>query len=174
MNSLIVKNILFSFLFLIIINVSSQSQNFDIHFIPDSSLNATAAFVILENEGNADYLYFSFDLNFYNEKLGNKTNSVYFEVSTKMDLSNSDFQHTFLDKKWYDISSQDIDENNISWRNSYFIVRKNNKYYVEINKLGAKNKINTLILRIPLLIKEGYITISNLKAFPNDVANKKY
>lgn len=171
MKSLIINNILFSCLFLIIINFSSQSQNFDIHFIPDASLNATAAFVFLENTENEEFLYFSFDLNFYNEKFNNKTNTVYFEVSTKMDLSNSDFQHTFLDKEWYDITSEDIVENNISWRNSFLIAKKYNKYYVEINKFGAKNKIKTIILRIPLYKKEGYITIANLNAFPYDINN---
>ena len=174
MKSLIIKNILFTFLFLIIINYasqSSQSNNYKIHFIPDASLNATPAFASLEDEENSDYLYFSFDLNFYNKKFSNKTNVVYFDVSTKMDLSYSDFQHTFLDKEWYDITSDDINKNNISWRNSFLIAKKNNNYYVEINKFGGKNKINSLILRIPLLKKEGYITIANLNSFPNYINN---
>ena len=173
MEFLKIKNILFTIILLIIINFTSQSQDFKIHYIPDSSLNATAAFVFLEDEDNSDYLYFSFDLNFYNEKSANKTNVVYFDVSTKMDLSNSDFQHTFLDKEWYDVTSEDIIGKNLSWRNSFLIARKNSNYYVEVNKFGGKNKVSTLILRIPLLKKEGYMTVANLNSFPSYINNNK-
>ena len=57
---------------------------------------------------------------------------------------------------------------NISWKNSFLIDTKINgnkyNYYIQVNKFGGKNKLNTLVMRIPILKDDGFITIANLNA----------
>ena len=146
------KNIiLFSLLLLISINYTSQS---DIHYIADASMNATATIAFLEKEGN-------------NEHFPKQQNVAYFEISTEMKLLYTDFKHTFLNKEWTELTMEDMDEN-ISWKNSFLIDTKINgnkyNYYIQVNKFGGKNKLNTLVMRIPILKDDGFITIANLNA----------
>ena len=159
------KNIiLFSLLLLISIIYTSQS---DIHYIADASMNATATIAFLEKEGNNEYLYFSFDLNYHNEHFPKQQDVAYFEISTEMKLSYTDLKHTFLNKDWTELTMEDINEN-ISWKNSFLIDTKINgnkyNYYIQVNKFGGKNKLNTLVMRIPILKDDGFITIANLNA----------
>ena len=170
MKSLLQKNIiLFSFLLLISINNTIQS---DIHYIADASMNATAAFVMLEGLEKNDYVYFSFDLAYHNEHFPKQNDVVYFEISTEMKLSFSDFNHAFLNKEWTGLAKEDFGES-ITWKNSFLIATKKNGndyyYYIQVNKFGGKNKLNTLVLRIPVLSNEGFLAISNIKELPENI-----
>ena len=156
-----------TFFFLISFKKTVQSSNFDIKIIPDANLNATAAFASLE-DSNDEFLYFSFDFNYHNHVSEKDKDVSFFKITTRLNFSLKDINYLLVDKKQEEINSTYFDSNiKIFWKPCHIIstekIFNEYNYYIQINKLG-ENK-NTLILRIPILKKEGDITIENIYSY---------
>lgn len=139
-------------------------------------LNVTASFITERVYQNSKYIYFYYDFDFNHEMYKAKSDIAYFLLTTKSQyFPNSALGKTvsqfFTDKDPKDLKSSDLE--NAKWVQSnlvykYKVNSYNNftKYYIKIERASSdKNKPN-LVLRIPILTKQGAITIENLLKLP--------
>ena len=169
------------FLFIFLISVYNVSLS-EIKIIPDANLNATAAFVSLENLEKTDFLYFSFDFNYHNQVPQKIKDVAFFKVTSELKFGYTDFRYIFLEKKQEDINSKDlvldIQRDNLFWKYAFIIKEKVDNeynYYIQIKRIIETKSKNTLILRLSVAKKEGQegqITVENLFSFPDEIAKK--
>ena len=165
-------------LFIFYISLFSSLDNVDSQKITEIYpyyLNVTAAYVSLENLNSKKYVYFSF--NFDNEK---NMNQAYFKLTTDSELSHSNIQYLFTEKKAEEITKNDLVKNTLYW---YYI--RGNKFRKDKNEQGFDSYLEffnyskekkTLIIRLEIDGLKGDITIENLESLPeeNSLINNKY
>ena len=137
--------LLFIFFLFISIKKTEQSSSLEIQIIPDAYLNATAAFVLLENFKDSDYVYFSYDFDYHNNVNPNDLNIAYFKITTELYFFVSDFKYIFLDKKQIEVNPTDLDSKNLIWMPCYplysELIDNDFNYYIRSIKFGKK-KVN--------------------------------
>ena len=166
-------------LFILLISIYNASPS-EIKIIPDANLNATAAFVLLEDLEKLGFLYFSFDFNYHNQVPQKIKDVAFFKITTELKLSHLDLRYIFLEKKQEDINSTDIalvlHKSKYAWKSALLFskekVDNEYNYYIQINRIEENKDKNTLILSIPVFKKEGQLTVENLFSFPEEVEKK--
>ena len=168
--SILLLFILFSFTFEI------EPQNLVMKHVWSGYLNVTASFITENVYQNSKYIYFYFDFDFNHKMYKAQSDIAYFLLSTKsqyfpnsaLDKSVSQF---FTDKDPKELKSSDIEkakweQSNLVYKNKVNSYNHFSKYYFKITRASSdKNKPN-LILRIPILSRQGAITIENLLKLP--------
>ena len=162
--------LLYSFLTLFSLLFSVRTQDSKIYHIMDCAINGTALPVNLGTV-TGNYLYFSYDFIYHNWAHQEKRDVAYFHLSLDNDfIGSKPISYGFVEKNETDIKGVSEIEN-INWDQldySYKTNEKNEKYdyYYEIKR--TNDKMNTLLLRLPLNgIKSGYIMPSNIEDFPD-------
>ena len=160
-------------LFTLLLPVNTQDSQ--IIFLLDATLNRTAAFGDLKSiEGN--YLYFSYDFSFHSNAVKENKDIAYFHLNTDYDfICDEPIGYGFIKNNWTDIiNSSEIED--INWEKTFHKYKKMKNiytnYYYEIKR--TNNKTNTLLLRIPTnKYKNGFFTIKNVLEIPNQNINSK-
>ena len=177
--SILLLFILFSFTFEI------ESQSLVMKPVWSGYLNVTATFITENVYQNSKYIYFYFDFDFNHKMYKAQSDVAYFLLTTKsqyfpnsaLDKSVSQF---FTDKEPNELKSSDIEK--AKWEQSslvyqYKVNSYNNfsKYYLKITRASSDKHKPNLVLRIPILSRQGAITIENLLKLPPSAekANKK-
>ena len=139
-------------------------------------LNVTASFITENVYQQSKYIYLYFDFDFNHKMYKAKSDIAYFLLTTKsqyfpnaaLDKSVSQF---FTDKDPKELKSSDLE--NAKWEQSnlvykYKVNSYNNftKYYYTIKRSSSDKNKQNLILRVPILNRQGAITIENLLKLP--------
>ena len=139
-------------------------------------LNVTASFITENVYQQSKYIYFYFDFDFNHKMYKAKSDIAYFLLTTKsqyfpnaaLDKSVSQF---FTEKDPEELKSSDLE--NAKWEQSnlvykYKVNSYNNftKYYYTIKRSSSDKNKQNLILRLPILNRQGAITIENLLELP--------
>ena len=139
-------------------------------------LNVTASFITENVYQQSKYIYIYFDFDFNHKMYKSKSDIAYFLLTTKsqyfpnaaLDKSVSQF---FTEKDPEELKSSDLE--NAKWEQSnlvykYKVNSYNNftKYYYTIKRSSSDKNKQNLILRVPILNRQGAITIENLLELP--------
>ena len=176
------KNIIiqsFFLLFFLIITIQAiESTDKTEKTIQNIEVNSSKVVESLNQFKIGQFLYFSFDVDKF-KKISKNYSLIYFKISTKQQFNmnfilSKSFSHAFINKDPKSITYSDIESNqqNITWEKSWLLYKTIDKasdqtmYYIAINKV-SKNP--TLIIRIPILQKDGYVKIQNTLALTIEV-----
>ena len=168
--SILLLFILFNFTFEI------EPQNLVMKPVWSGYLNVTASFITENVYQNSKYIYFYFDFDFNHKMYKAKSDIAYFLLTTKsqyfpnsaLDKSVSQF---FTDKdpkelKSFDIEKAKWEQSNLVYKNKVNSYNHFSKYYFKIKRAPSDKDKPNLILRIPILSRQGAITIENLLKLP--------
>ena len=164
--SILLLFILFSFTF------ELAPQNLIIKPVWSGYLNVTATFITENVYQKSKYIYFYYDFDFNHKMYKAKSDIAYFLLTTKSQyFPNAALGKTvsqfFTDKDPKELKSSDLEKAKWEQSNLVYKYKVNNynnftKYYLKITRSSKdKNKPN-LVLRIPILNRQGAITIENL------------
>ena len=126
-------------LFIFYISLFSSVDNVDSQKITEIYpyyLNVTAAYVSLENLNSKKYVYFSY--NFDDEK---NLDLIFFKITTESELTQSNIQYRFTNKKAEEISKEDLEKDNAYW----FYIR-GRKFRSEKNEQGFNTYLKIELL----------------------------
>ena len=159
-------NLLSSLLLISLILNIVNSQDSNLFYVADGTLNATAAVAFL-NSIQGDNLYFLYDFDYHSTIVQNDTDIAYFEISSEIDLDDS-ISYTFVETKSSDIKNE-TEIKDLSYQN----IKKDKINFYVIKRTSSK--MNTLILRVNTKgNKKGEVFVSNVAylIYSNE-ANKK-
>ena len=159
-------NLLSSLLLISLILNIVNSQDSNLFYVADGTLNATAAVAFL-NSIQGDNLYFLYDFDYHSTIVQNDTDIAYFEISSEIDLDDS-ISYTFVETKSFDIKNES-EIKDLSYQN----IKKDKINFYVIKRTSSK--MNTLILRVNTKgNKKGEVFVSNVAylIYSNE-ANKK-
>ena len=128
-------------------------------------MNVTAAYVSLENLNANKYVYFSY--NFDDQK---NLDLIFFKITTESELTQSNIQYRFTNKKAEEISKEDLEKDNAYWfyiRGRKFRSEKNEQgfdTYLKIDRYFKEKK--ALIIRLEIDKLKGDIMVENLESLP--------
>ena len=142
----------------------------EIQFIISATLNGTSPTVSLSNfPGTEKYMYFSFDFAYHYKIQKKYRNIVYFLIVTSIDFEIKDkslensIGFGFLDKKWNEIISTDIEDLEYSKILTISKKRSFGEFQYQIKIKTFFRDVNTLIIRVPRLgYNTGYFSIQNI------------
>ena len=164
---------IYIFIIILYFNFINSKPLSEIHHIISATLNGTSAFAALESiQPNEKYIYFTFDFKFHHSAVATYKNLAKFLISSDFELKGhkkEKMKYGFVEKNWDEIKTED-DIQNIKWKTIKILHKEKPyndiNYYVKIKR--RKEKMNTLILRIPLNGRnEGSINIENILEFPD-------
>ena len=159
-------NLLSSLLLISLILNIVNSQDSNLFYVADGTLNATAAVAFL-NSIQGDNLYFLYDFDYHSTIVQNDTDIAYFEISSEIDLDDS-ISYTFVETKSFDIKNES-EIKDLSYQN----IKKDKINFYVIKRTSSK--MNTLIFRVNTKgNKKGEVVVSNVAylIYSNE-ANKK-
>ena len=159
-------NLLSSLLLISLILNIVNSQDSNLFYVADGTLNATAAVAFL-NSIQGDNLYFLYDFDYHSTIVQNDTDIAYFEISSEIDLDDS-ISYTFVEIKSFDIKNES-EIKDLSYQN----IKKDKINFYVIKRTSSK--MNTLIFRVNTKgNKKGEVVVSNVAylIYSNE-ANKK-
>ena len=159
-------NLLSSLLLISLILNIVNSQDSNLFYVADGTLNATAAVAFL-NSIQGDNLYFLYDFDYHSTIVQNDTDIAYFEISSEIDLDDS-ISYTFVETKSFDIKNES-EIKDLSYQN----IKKDKINFYVIKRTSSK--MNTLIFRVNTKgNKNGEVVVSNVAylIYSNE-ANKK-
>ena len=159
-------NLLSSLLLISLILNIVNSQDSNLFYVADGTLNATAAVAFL-NSIQGDNLYFLYDFDYHSTIVQNDTDIAYFEISSEIDLDDS-ISYTFIETKSFDIKNES-EIKDLSYQN----IKKDKINFYVIKRTSSK--MNTLIFRVNTKgNKKGEVVVSNVAylIYSNE-ANKK-
>ena len=168
--SILLLFILFSFTFEV------EPKNLVMKPVWSGYLNVTASFITENVYKNSKYIYFYFDFDFNHKMYKAKSDIAYFLLTTKSQyfpngaLGKSVSQF-FTDKDPKELKSSDLENAKWELSNLVYKYKVNNyidftKYYYIIKRSSTDKNKQNLILRIPILNRQGAITIENLLKLP--------
>ena len=151
-------------------------------YVASGYTNSTAAFVSENSYTNAKYVYFSFDIDYNHKYYKAEKGLAYFLINTKSQF----FQNSALDKtvsqiftnndpkelKSSDLEKAKWERSNLYHKNIVNNYNHFSKYYYKITRSLKDKKNQYLILRVPILNRQGSITVENLRKFPSSVLDK--
>lgn len=151
-------------------------------YVASGYTNSTAAFVSENSYTNVKYVYFSFDFDYNHKYYKAEKDLAYFLITTKSQISqNSALEKTvsqiFTNKdpkelKSYDLEKEKWEKANLYKKNIVNNYNHFSKYYYKITRSLKDKKNQYLILRVPILNRQGSITVENLRNFPPSVFEK--
>ena len=179
MTEMLKKNlILFLIYSFISLNKANVSSSFEINIIPEIKKRQERLFLYIDlKEIENTNLYFIFDFNNYSNQKKENKNIAFFELTTEYNLSNLVFQYIFLYKKIGEVNSTII-KNIDFWESKRFIPEEqvNDEfiyYFIIQNQIEEKkNKIKSLLIKISVDKKEGYLSIGNTYTLPEHIFQK--
>ena len=139
-------------------------------------LNVTASFITENIYQQSKYIYLYFDFDFNHKMYKAKSDIAYFLLTTKSQYFpnaalDKSVSQIFTDKDPKELKSSDLE--NAKWEQSnlvykYKVNSYNNftKYYYTIKRSSSDKNKQNLILRVPILNRQGAITIENLLKLP--------
>ena len=144
--------------------------------------NATAAFVSEKSYKNSKYAYFSFRIDYNHKYYKAEKDLAYFLITTKSQY----FPNSALDKtvsqmftnkdpmelKYSDLENSKWERSNLKYKYKVNSYNNFSKYYYKITRASKDKNNQYLILRIPILNRQGSITVENLRNFPPSVLEK--
>ncbi len=146
-----------------------------IHQIISATLNGTAAYVSLEDINRiSKHLYFSFDFDYHHSAVKKDNNIAYFLITTDFEFLRTGqerIEYGFMNQTMNEIKDE-LSFENIEWKRviPLHVDKKpeDNKHYIQIKRGKKKEKLNTLIIRIPTKRRhDGSITVENILELPN-------
>ena len=144
--------------------------------------NATAAFVSENSYTTSKYAYFSFRFDYNHKYYKAEKGLAYFLITTKSQyFPNSALDKTvsqmFTNKDPKELKSSDLENakwerSNLNHKNKINSYNNFSRYYYKITRSSKDKNNQYLILRVPILNRQGSITIENLRRFPPSVLEK--
>ena len=154
------------FLFSLILFTANSSEESEIHYVINATMNGTVLPIDLSTEN--DYVYFSFDFDEHSKQVPASKDTAFFSISSETPYIN-DNSVTFLfsNKNWSDITYSEVKD--LTWEKTNIVYQEKSgmetKYYFKFTRPNEQFK--SLLLRVSNnQQKTGFLTVENVSAIP--------
>ena len=154
------------FLFSLILYTINSSDESEIHYVIDATMNGTALPIELSSEN--DFVFFSYDFFEHSKLVPEIKDTAFFNIISETPyINDNSVTFQFSNKIWSDITYTDVKD--LTWEKTNIVYQEKSgdetKYYFKFTK--TNEEVKSLLLRVSNnQQKAGYLTVENISKIP--------
>ena len=154
------------FLFSLILYTINSSDESEIHYVIDATMNGTVLPIELSSEN--DYVFFSYDFFEHSKLVPEIKDTAFFNIISETPyINDNSVTYLFSNKDWNDITYSEVKD--LKWEKTNIVYQEKSgeetKYYFKFTK--TNEEVKSLLLRVSNnQQKAGYLTVENISKIP--------
>ena len=154
------------FLFSLIFFTVNSSDESEIHYVIDATMNGTILPIELSTE--KDFVYFSYDFAEHSKQVPASKDTAFFSIYSETPyINDNSVTYQFSNKVWSDITYSDVKD--LAWEKTGIAYQEKNgeatRYYFKFTR--TNEQVKSLLLKVSNnQQKTGTLTVENVLALP--------